>query len=391
MSLRFRLIFLAFTLNIPLAAHAENSTLHISCNNRDMGAEVFIDGKLKGVCPIEIKIPPGNSTLRVVKKVDGKPERIFEQKIIMQAGVVRDVEATLTETPIPVATQHATGKKSKAERRAEQTEAAKRKEAERRSQEVKVQQAAEIAQLRANFDASLLTGSIKASFRDCADCPVMVAIPPGVFDMGSNNGVENERPMHQVRLLYSFAMGMTEVSEGEWRAVMGKNHSQFSGLFGCGDNCPAENVSWDDAQAFIKSLNEKTGKKYRLPTEAEWEYACRAGGATAYCGSDYIDDVAWYSNNSDGGIHLSAKKQANEFGLYDMSGNVWEWVEDSFHDNYNGSPNDGSAWQGDITIRVLRGGSWSNNSQGSRTLRREEGNPVIRNKGNGFRLARTLP
>jgi formylglycine-generating enzyme required for sulfatase activity len=225
------------------------------------------------------------------------------------------------------------------------------------------------------------------TFKDCADCPDMVVIPSGSFDMGETGTT------HRVTLK-GFALGKTEVTQGQWKAIMGSNPSKFTN---CGDNCPVEQVSWDDAKQFIQKLNAKTGKQYRLPNEAEWEYACRAGGRQEYCGSDDINSVAWYGayatpvGNSAQTTNPVATKQANAFGLYDMSGNVWEWVEDSYHDNYNGAPTDGSAWQGDGAKRVLRGGSWGNTPQNTRAANRVGDGPAGRSSNDGFRLARMLP
>jgi formylglycine-generating enzyme required for sulfatase activity len=226
------------------------------------------------------------------------------------------------------------------------------------------------------------------TFRDCLDCPEMVIIPAGSFDMGSNNGEVSEKPVHRVTIAKPFSMGKTEVTQGQWKAVMGNNPSNFSN---CGDTCPVEQVSWNDVQGFLHKLNAKTGKQYRLPSEAEWEYACRAEGKQEYCGSDYVDSIAWYSNNGGFTTHPSAQKQANAWGLYDMNGNVGEWVEDSYHDNYNGAPTDGSAWPGDGAIRVLRGGSWNYGPQGARVAYRGWFGSSFRSNRYGFRLARTLP
>lgn len=235
--------------------------------------------------------------------------------------------------------------------------------------------------------ASAASGKI---FKDCADCPEMVVIPAGSFDMGSNND-PNEMPVHRVTINYAFAVGKTEVTQGQWKAIMGDNPSKF---VSCGDNCPVEQVSWDNVQEFLGKLNAKTGKKYRLPSEAEWEYACRAGGTHAYCGSDDPDSVSWHgalakpAGNSDKSTNPVATKQPNTWGLYDMSGNVWEWVEDVYHDSYKDAPTDGSAWQGDSTLHVPRGGSWSYLQHAAKRGGSESN---FRYSTIGFRLAITLP
>ncbi len=234
------------------------------------------------------------------------------------------------------------------------------------------------------------------TFKDCSDCPEMVVLPAGSFTMGSSKGGD-EGPAHSVTLARSFAMGKFEVTQGQWKALMGSNPSKFTQ---CGDDCPVETVSWDDAQAFIQKLSAKTGKNYRLPSEAEWEYACRAGGSHEYCGSDNLNAVGWNGNNSGGKTHPVGGKQANAWGLYDMSGNVWELVQDCLHDNYSGAPSDGSAWTRNCSAgnyRVLRGGSWY--FDGSwyfnpvylRSATRISYIPGFRNGVVGFRLARTAP
>ncbi|OGT03982.1 MAG: hypothetical protein A2143_02505 [Gallionellales bacterium RBG_16_57_15] len=201
------------------------------------------------------------------------------------------------------------------------------------------------------------TGKPGQAFRDCPDCPEMAVLPAGSIGQ-------------------SFAMGKYEVTQGQWRAVMGNNPSYFSN---CGDTCPVEQVSWNDAQDFISRLNSKTGKQYRLPTEAEWEYACRAGGQQEYCGSDSADSVAWYAGNSGGTTHPVGRKQPNAYGLYDMSGNVWEWVEEE------------DCYIGDCAGRVLRGGSWFLSPQYSRAAYRVRSEPAGRGSSIGCRLARMLP
>lgn len=240
------------------------------------------------------------------------------------------------------------------------------------------------------FGISMLSFTAYAEqIRDCPDCPEMVVVPSGSFDMGSNS-YDVEKPIHRVTIAKAFAIGKTEVTQGQWKTIMGNNPSKFQN---CGDNCPVDQVSWDDAKEFIQKLNARTGKQYRLPSEAEWEYACRAGGKQEYCGSDNIDSVAWHSSNSDNSTHPAAQKQANTWGLYDMSGNVSEWVEDSWHNNYNGAPVDGSVWQGgDSAARVLRGGAWFNYPQFAGAAIRFKLVPESRFDGKfGFRLAKTLP
>ena len=192
-------------------------------------------------------------------------------------------------------------------------------------------------------------------------------------------------------------MGKTEVTQGQWKAVMGNNPSRFSQ---CGDDCPVEQVNWDEAQEFTNRLSQKTGKQYRLPSEAEWEYSARAGSTTKWSFGDnenQMGDHAWYLGNSKawfGGNKTQrvAQKKPNAFGLFDMHGNVWEWVQDCWHANYIGAPTDGSAW---TTIcsennRVSRGGSWGDKPAGLRSAYRDRGAPDVRDFGTGLRLAKTI-
>ena len=189
-----------------------------------------------------------------------------------------------------------------------------------------------------SHEADMIPGRV---VKDCPDCPAMVVIPEGSFQMGERDG----QPGHAVRIERPFAMAKTEVTQGQWRAVMGANPSKHAAC----DDCPVEAINWNDAQAYVEKLSSMTGKIYRLPSEAEWEYACRAGGRQEYCGSDDAGSAAWHGalvggGNSGGETHPVAQKRANAFGMHDMSGNVAEWVEDCYHDNFNGAPVDGSAW-----------------------------------------------
>ena len=181
----------------------------------------------------------------------------------------------------------------------------------------------------------------------------MVYVPKGKFTMGSNVD-DSEKPPHEVTVP-AFYMGKFQIIQAQWKAVMGdKLKPSFNG-----DDLPMESVSWEDAKEFCKKLAQMTNKAYRLPSEAEWEYACRAGTTSDYAGE--LNDMAWYSENADQKTHPVGQKKPNAFGLYDMHGNVWEWCEDVWHDNYKKAPTDGSAWLsgGDSSLRVFRGGSWN--------------------------------
>ena len=230
-------------------------------------------------------------------------------------------------------------------------------------------------------------------FKDCDDCPEMVVIASGSFLMGSKPDPfltiqpdVNEQPQHGVSI-NSFAIGKYEVTQEQWYAVMGTMPSQFKGR-----TFPVEQVSWSDAQDFVKKLSEKTGKNYRLPTEAEWEYAARAGSQTDYSFGDNEGDLgryAWFYQNANRTTHPVGEKQVNSFGLHDMHGNVWEWTQDCWNGDYTTAPADGSAWiSGDCSRRVVRGGSCANNPQILRSASRSRLTSAVRNYFIGFRVAR---
>jgi formylglycine-generating enzyme required for sulfatase activity len=208
-------------------------------------------------------------------------------------------------------------------------------------------------------------------------------VPPGSFQMGSVNGDPTEQPVHQVTFAHGFYMGRYEVTQAQWQKVIGSNPSTFGG---CGENCPVEQVSWDDAQEFIKKLNaQNDGYQYGLPSEAEWEYACRAGTTGDYAGDP--NAMAWYTSNAEYKTHPVGQKQANAWGLYDMHGNVSELVTDFQANNYDGAPADGSARGKAVsTEHMQRGGSWRLDDKHLRSAQRSGIPADYRWKDVGFRL-----
>ncbi len=225
-----------------------------------------------------------------------------------------------------------------------------------------------------------------------------VPILPGEFYMGSvhdeENWYRNERPQHKVVISIPFLLGKYTVTQEQWARIMGVNPSKNVGM----DN-PVDKVSWYDSQEFIRRLNEaENTDKYRLPTEAEWEYACRANTKTRFSFGDNdaeLSAYAWYIVNEGTGAFPSGMKKANPWGLHDMHGNIWEWVQDEYQDNYTGAPIDGSAWKGgsDNTrvFNVLRGGSWMSSAAGCRSSSRYYYPPGGRRSSRiGLRIARDL-
>ena len=278
------------------------------------------------------------------------------------------------------------------------------------------------------------------TFKDCDACPEMVVVPGGSFEMGSPGGEEgrdaDEGPLHTVRV-QAFALGKTELTVGEFRAFVNDtgyrtDAEKNTGAQGCyswdqsdgkyewragrywdspgfdqSSRQPVVCVSWNDAKAYVDWLERKTGKAYRLPSEAEWEYAARAGTATARYWGDDPNRACSYANVADqtkgpGGHGFGTKHECsdgywftapvssfrpNAFGLYDMIGNAWEWVEDCYHDSYSGAPTDGSAWTGgSCDKRVLRGASWNYGPRGARSAGRRRNAPSFRYGHYGFRV-----
>ena len=210
-----------------------------------------------------------------------------------------------------------------------------------------------------------------------------VHIPGGCFMMGRDRGESDERPRHEV-CVYDFWMGRYEVTQGQWQAIMGSNPSRFKK----GDTYPVETVSWDEVNAFVKKLNQAASQRFRLPTEAEWEYAASCGGKQyPYAGGDDIDAVAWYDANSGGTTHEVGTRAPNGFALYDMSGNVWEWCRDIHAWNaYTITSRTAPLFQGQGFRRVDRGGSWINFKDDLRVTRRDRYNPADKSSNLGFRL-----
>ena len=215
----------------------------------------------------------------------------------------------------------------------------------------------------------------------------MVRVEAGTFTMGATPEMENpsedEKPPHQVTLTNNYYIGKYEVTQALWQAVMGNNPSRFKG-----DNLPVECVSWNDCQEFLSKLNSVTGKKFRLPTEAEWEYAARGGKKSRGCqysGSNNLSDVAWYTDNSGSKTHIVGSKQANELGIYDMTGNVLEWCKDRYG-KYSSSSQTNPTGATSGFYRVFRGGGWSKTARFCRSSCRDNYGPGYRYINLGLRL-----
>jgi formylglycine-generating enzyme required for sulfatase activity len=232
---------------------------------------------------------------------------------------------------------------------------------------------------------------------DCDGCPEMVVLQPGSFVMGDSRGDRSEKPAHRVTISKPYAIGKYEVTFAQWNACVQAGACRAiaeTSTSGLTDKSPARDLSWNDARQYVRWLSKLTGQNYRLPTEAEWEYAARAGTSSRYwwgdkmepgkancqgCGGDWSNDVP---------VDVDALP-ANPFGIYGMNGGVWEWVEDCWHKNYHGAPSDGSAWAGhDCRENVIRGGSWRNDSTYAHSASRFTYDTAVRYILNGFRVAK---
>ena len=239
-------------------------------------------------------------------------------------------------------------------------------------------------------------------FQDCDECPKMVVVPSGRFTMGSSRsegGDDDERPMRRVRIDYRFAVGVYEVTFAEWYACVDAgdcgNYIPDDEGWGRG-NRPVVNVSWEDAQSYVRWLSARTGSTYRLLSESEWEYVARAGTETAY---SWGDSIGVNRANCDGcGSQWDGKQtapvgsfEANGWGVHDMHGNVWEWVQDCWNGNYEGAPSDGSAWESkEECWRVYRSGPWHRGPSSSRSAARSTLSAGSRIWVIGFRVARSF-
>jgi formylglycine-generating enzyme required for sulfatase activity len=236
-----------------------------------------------------------------------------------------------------------------------------------------------------------------ATVKDCDACPLMVALYPVPFTMGSNGSDPSERPAHKVALRTPFAIGKLEVTVGQWaQCVKASVCPSVPSAANAAENLPMRDISWDEAQLYLKWLSTVSRKPYRLPTEAEWEYAARGGTTSRY----------WWGEQMKGGNAScqgcgepwkadapppAGSFVANPFGLLDMNGSVWEWVQDCWHSSYKGAPVDGSAWaDGTCQSRVIRGGSWREDGSYMLSTTRFKYDASVRQSQNGFRVARSL-
>jgi formylglycine-generating enzyme required for sulfatase activity len=340
---------IAFFAAVP--AHADQGMLRIATKPGD--AQIFINGQRKGNSPSEegqnfaIKLKAGEYTIEAVKP-DGPSEKYGKKSVFVSDDTLQTITIEMTERP------------------------------------------------SASFRAQL-----KQKYAGRPPTIDMVAIPAGSFEMGSNS-YDSERPPHRVEV-GAFEMSKTEITFDQWDACVangGCDHFPKDEGWGRG-NRPVINVSWDDAQQFAAWMSKSTGQRFRLPSEAEWEYAARAGTTTKFSTGDCISaSQANYNANrpGDGCPTGEYRKQtipvgsfaANAFGLHDMHGNVWEWTQDCWNGSYSGAPTDGKAWtSGNCGQRVLRGGSWDINAGSARSALRNYVGTDYHYTDTGFRLSRS--
>jgi formylglycine-generating enzyme required for sulfatase activity len=320
-------LLFVFALLFVLPAHAD-SVLRISCEEQDLGAEITINGEFKGECPLDLKVKPGELKIQVKKPFNEDWEKRFSKDMRIGDGVVQKIEAKLMTF-----WTNAYWSRVKKEQTAADARWHKRD--------------LELVPVLAEYQQNDIKPGNGNTFKDCDACPEMLLVPGNQHALIGSNSDNKALPRHLVRIV-AFALARTEVTQAQWQALMGNNPSGKRNGKACGGDCPVENVSWHDAQAYVKKLTEVTGKPYRLPSESEWEYACGAGKDDKYCGGNDLHTVAVASDRyGEREPQKVGQKAPNAWGLFDMSGNVAEWVEDCFHFDYavnNGSPADGSAW-----------------------------------------------
>lgn len=305
------------------------------------GAAVYADGRKVGTTPIEDKeVAHGSHKVKLSK--DGYEDKTLTRTFGDKPVVINE---TLAEKPKP--------------------------------------------QPQQSSASSVTTSGNKKTYTVNGVSFTMVRVASGTFTMDASSSdsdaESDEKPAHQVTLS-SYSIGETEVTQALWQAVMGSNPSRFTGDL----QRPVEKVSWNDCQEFIRKLNAMTGETFRLPTEAEWEYAARGGSHSRgykYSGSDNLGTVAWYYNNSSSTTHPVKGKQSNELGIYDMSGNVYEWCADRYDSSYySSSPSSNPKGPSAGFNQVIRGGSWLNYTRGCRVSYRFNYTPSITNHNLGLRL-----
>jgi formylglycine-generating enzyme required for sulfatase activity len=383
---------------------SKTATLSVAANVS--GARVYLDGEKKGESPITLEnISPGNYELKVVKP-GYEP---YEDRVMINQGKATEVWASLNKVPttgmisisgFPEGAKvyldgYFSGELPCAIHRVEQgkhTIGVQESGYKDWAEKVRV-----VAGDTVNLEANLERDSTQVAMVDPSEewfknsvGMEFILVPPGKFEMGSPNREWNrdkDERHHKVMISKPFYIQSTEVTQAQWRAVMGDNPSYFDSC----DRCPVERVSWDDCQEFILRLNQMERTiKYRLPTEAEWEYACRAGSVTRFSFGDddsRLSEYGWNINNSGGQTHPVGRKEPNAWGLYDMHGNVWEWCQDwyrkyrPFRATDPQGPSQGSN-------RVYRGGGWNDPSWDCRSAERGSV-PIQMNHTLGFRLART--
>ena len=321
---------------------------NLSVNYKPFGADVYVDGKKLGQSPRVFNgLLVGNHQVEVRK--DGYATD--KKTVAISEGQTASITGTLTSNVVASASSNTSGYSS--------------------------------------GSSSMASGSNTISIPVKNGISIeMVKVEAGTFMMGATSEMkdpyDDEKPVHQVTLTNDYYMGKYEVTQALWQAVMGSNPSEYKG-----DNRPVETVSWNDCQEFISKLNSMTGRKFRLPTEAEWEYAAYGGKKSRsyqYSGSSNITDVAWYDGNSGSRTHPVGTKQANELGIYDMTGNVLEWCSD-WYDSYSSSSQANPAGADSGSVRVRRGGSCYSSARYCRLSCRNNSSPDERFSGLGLRLA----